>query len=72
MSWTPVDNGTIIGYAITLQPLPNGTPIRKSVYPSLSSFTVRGADPAVSYVATINVVNTKGWSDGKTIIVPNS
>ena len=60
ITWTSIEN--LLGYAIIIQPLPSGEPIRNSALPDATSITVGGLNIEVSYTCSVYSVNDAGWS----------
>jgi len=62
VSWSPVTNDTsILGYGITLIS-PNGEELEYSAYKHVSSLTIKGLNPAITYRCEVSSVNEEGWS----------
>jgi len=63
ITWEPSENlAAILGYGLILRPSSGGPPIRPSAYPSLTSLTISGLDPTLTYTCEISAVNQFGWS----------
>ena len=62
ISWTSSVSDYILGYAIILEPQPNGIPIKNSALPKATSLKISGLDISKSYIGYIYSVNDAGWS----------
>jgi len=63
ITWEPNDNSRpILGYGLIFRPSSGGPTIQHSAYPFLTSLTISGLDPTMTYTCEVSAVNDLGWS----------
>ena len=63
ITWEPSDNSRpILGYGLIFRPTSGGPTIQHSAYPFLTSLTISGLDPTMTYTCEVSAVNDLGWS----------